>query len=46
MNTIRSGGFEYHCWTADDPQVATRFHGLGAGSITTNRPEFLRQELK
>ncbi|MBN8459520.1 MAG: glycerophosphodiester phosphodiesterase [Verrucomicrobia bacterium] len=42
---IRDGGFEYHCWTIDDPKVARKFLGLGAGSVTTNRPGVLRARL-
>lgn len=45
VNLIRNAGFEYHCWTVDDPNVARRFLGLGAQSITTNRPAFLRKAL-
>lgn len=36
---------EYHCWTVDDPAVARRFLNLGALSITTNRPGWLRRQL-
>lgn len=46
LNVIRDAGFEYHCWTVDDPKVADRFLILGAKSITTNRPAFLREALK
>lgn len=46
VDAIRGAGFEYHCWTVDDPKVAKRFLGLGARSITTNRPAFLREALK
>jgi glycerophosphoryl diester phosphodiesterase len=42
---IREAGFEYHCWTVDDPKVAANFLKLGALSITTNRPGFLRDSL-
>jgi glycerophosphoryl diester phosphodiesterase len=42
INSIRNAGFEYHCWTVDDPATGLRFQKLGAGSITTNRPAFLR----
>ena len=42
---IRDAGFEYHCWTVDDPKVALRFLGLGVGSVTTNRPGFMRARL-
>jgi glycerophosphoryl diester phosphodiesterase len=46
INVIRHAGFEYHCWTVDDPKVAMRFIGFGALSITTNRPAFLRESMK
>lgn len=42
---IRGAGLEYHCWTVDDPAVARRFLEIGAGTITTNRPAFLREAL-
>jgi glycerophosphoryl diester phosphodiesterase len=37
---------EFHVWTIDDPQVAEFYAKLGAGSITTNRPEWLRKEMR
>jgi len=43
---IRNAGFEYHCWTVDDPALGKRFLQLGAQSITTNRPAFMKSELK
>lgn len=43
---LREAGFEYHCWTVDEPKVAKRFEGLGARSITTNRPALLRASLE
>jgi glycerophosphoryl diester phosphodiesterase len=45
VKTLRDAGVEYHCWTVDDAATARRFLGLGARSITTNRPGFLRQAL-
>lgn len=45
IDAIRDAGFEYHCWTVDDPEVAVDFLRLGARSITTNRPAFLRESL-
>jgi len=45
IDVIRNAGFEYHCWTVDDPEVAVDFLRLGARSITTNRPAFLRDSL-
>jgi glycerophosphoryl diester phosphodiesterase len=46
VKSIREAGFEYHCWTVDKPEVAQRFTGFGALSITTNRPAFLREAIK
>jgi glycerophosphoryl diester phosphodiesterase len=46
INAIHSAGFEYHCWTVDDPQVARRFRGFGTRSVTTNRPGELRKALR
>lgn len=45
VKTLREGGCEYHCWTVDDPATAKRFLEIGAMSITTNRPGFLRKSL-
>lgn len=45
VKTIRDAGIEYHCWTVDDAATARRFLELGAMSITTNRPAFLRAAL-
>jgi glycerophosphoryl diester phosphodiesterase len=46
VKAVREAGFEYHCWTVDDAATARRFLDLGALSITTNRPGFLREELR
>ena len=46
VKAILDAGFEYHCWTVDDVAMARRFFDLGALSVTTNRPEFLRKGLK
>jgi glycerophosphoryl diester phosphodiesterase len=40
--TLEREGYEVHFWTVDDPAVARRLAELGADSITTNRPAFLR----
>ncbi|HJN08933.1 MAG TPA: glycerophosphodiester phosphodiesterase family protein [Pirellulaceae bacterium] len=45
VKRLRRAGMDFHCWTVDDPVVATRLQSLGVTSITTNRPKFLRQEL-
>jgi glycerophosphoryl diester phosphodiesterase len=36
---------EFHAWTIDDPKVADYYAKLGAASITTNRPGWLRKEM-
>src|SRR4051812_8834546 len=36
---------EFSVWTVDDPQVAKFYADLGAWSITTNRPGWLRAQL-
>ncbi|QEG22343.1 glycerophosphodiester phosphodiesterase [Mariniblastus fucicola] len=38
-------GFEFHAWTIDDPNQAVQLKSFGTSSLTTNRPEFLRQQL-
>lgn len=45
IKAIQSEGFEYHVWTVDDPETARRFKRLGAKSITTNVPGYIRQNL-
>lgn len=43
---IKDAGLELHVWTVDDPAVAKHWIALGAISVTTNRPGFLREQLK
>ena len=43
---LRDAGYEeFHVWTVDDPEVARFYRDLGATSITTNRPGWLREQL-
>jgi glycerophosphoryl diester phosphodiesterase len=42
---LKREGLEFHVWTVNDPAVARRMVELGAMSITTDRPAFLRREL-
>lgn len=37
---------EFSVWTVDDPAMAKFYSDLGAWSITTNRPGWLREQLK
>lgn len=39
-------GYEAHCWTVNDPELALQMQAAGMDSITTDRPAFLRQALK
>jgi glycerophosphoryl diester phosphodiesterase len=37
---------EFSVWTIDDPKVADFYAQLGAWAITTNRPGWLREQMK
>lgn len=44
---IKDAGLELHVWTVDDPEIARHWlFDLGALSVTTNRPGFIREQLK
>ena len=43
---VRSHGLKLLVWTVDDPADAKRFAALKLDAITTNKPGFLREELK
>lgn len=40
------GHCEFHVWTIDDPKVAKYYQKLKPWGITTNRPGFIREQLK
>jgi glycerophosphoryl diester phosphodiesterase len=40
-----NGCREFHVWTVNDPQIARLYQKLGAWSITTDRPGWLREQL-
>ena len=46
VRRLRAAGYEFHAWTIDEPDLARRFRDLGADSITTNRPAFIREVLR
>ena len=46
VRSIRGAGFEFHVWTVNEVEPARRFRSLGVGSITTDRPGWLRAELE
>jgi glycerophosphoryl diester phosphodiesterase len=46
LRRLREMGIqEIHVWTVDDPNVAEYYSKLGARSITTNRPGWLRERM-
>jgi glycerophosphoryl diester phosphodiesterase len=42
---LKADGLQLHVWTVDDPAIAKRWMALGVDSITTNRPQWLREQL-
>jgi glycerophosphoryl diester phosphodiesterase len=46
VKRIKAAGLELHVWTVDDVAIARRWIELGVASITTNRPGWLREQLK
>ncbi len=45
-DSARSSGQKLYVWTVDDPAEAARLARLGVAGITTNRPGWLREQLK
>jgi len=45
MKAVQNSKQELYVWTVDDPQEAKRLIELGIKGITTNRPEWLRNQL-
>lgn len=46
VKKIKDAGLELHVWTVNDVEIARRWIGLGVASITTDRPGWLREQLK
>lgn len=46
MKKIKAAGLELHVWTVNDVEIAKRWIALGVASITTDRPGWLREQLK
>jgi len=44
-DAVKAAGQKLYVWTVDDPEEAVRLVRLGVAGITTNRPEWLRQQL-
>jgi len=45
-DAVKASGQKLYVWTVDDPQEASRLIKLGVAGITTNRPGWLREQLK
>jgi len=43
---VRACGQKLYVWTVDDPNEAARLVALGVDGITTNRPDWLREQLQ
>lgn len=46
VDAAKASGQKLYVWTVDDPEEAMRLVELGVAGITTNRPEWLREQLK
>jgi glycerophosphoryl diester phosphodiesterase len=46
VDAVKAAGQKLYVWTVDDPEEAARLVKLGVDGITTNRPEWLREQLK
>lgn len=45
VSKVHAAGLKLYTWTVDDPAVARRLATVGVDGITTNRPEWLREQL-
>ena len=45
-DAVKAAGQKLYVWTVDDPEEANRLIKLGVAGITTNRPGWLREQLK
>ena len=43
---IRDVGFEFHCWTIDEPEVAREALRRGIQTVTTNRAKFIQSSIE
>ncbi len=46
VGKVHAAGLKLYTWTVDDPAVARKEVAAGVDGITTNRPEWLRQQLR
>lgn len=46
VDAVKASGQKLYVWTVDDPEEADRLVRLGVSGITTNRPGWLREQMK
>jgi len=46
VDTVKASGQKLYVWTVDDPEEANHLVELGVSGITTNRPGWLREQIK
>jgi glycerophosphoryl diester phosphodiesterase len=46
VSEVKAAGLKLAAWTVDDPAVAKKLATAGVASITTNKPGWLREQLK
>jgi glycerophosphoryl diester phosphodiesterase len=46
VQQTHAAGLKFYVWTVDDPEVARRLVTAGVDGLTTNRPEWLRAQLR
>jgi glycerophosphoryl diester phosphodiesterase len=45
VHEVKAAGLKLYVWTVDDPAVARRLKEAGVDGLTTNRPQWLREQL-
>jgi len=45
-DAVKASGQKLYAWTVDEPEEAIRLIKLGVDGITTNRPQWLREQVK
>ena len=45
VSRLKGTGLEVGAWTVDKPEEARRLREMGATAITTNRPQYIREQL-
>ena len=46
VHEVKAGGLKLFVWTVDDAAVAKRLTQAGVDGLTTNKPQWLRGQLK